>query len=191
MKAFFEQCLKDLEALTGKRQLAFWEMEAAKSPDAAKEGDRLIKVCIEGMLFACREFAFIPDDHKKRIIREQMVKDLVYDSLNGRTVYKWLAQAAAAYRTHSQFSEEDLIPRDENGNPTKPAPPEVAAKYEQQLLASLAWVGNQLPTVNELVEHIGEVKRVETGRQKFVIEGIEIYAMSREEAQKAFDATFK
>lgn len=192
MKEFFKQCLKDLEALAGKRQLAFWEMEAAKSEDAKKEGDRLIKVCIEGMLFACQDFTFIPDDHKKRIIREQMVKDAPnYDALNGATVYRWLARAATAYRTHSQFSEDDLIPRDKDGNPTEAAPPEVAAKYESQLLANLATIGNPLPTAQELAEHISEVKKKETGRQKFVIEDVEIWAMSLEEAQKAFDATFK
>ena len=39
--------------------------------------------------------------------------------------------------------------------------------------------------------NLKQVKRVETGRQKFVIEDVEIWAMSQEEAQKAFDATFK
>lgn len=207
MKEFFKQCLKDLEALAGKRQLAFWEIEAAKSEDAKKEGDRLIKVCIEGMLFACQDFTFIPDDHKKRIIREQMVKDAAnYDALNGATVYKWLARAATAYRTHSQFSESDLTPRDKDGNPTEAAPDEVGAKYLKELENNLA-VGHKVPqmtkeeielegqdrplkdpALNELRRQIGTQR---TPRQKFVIEGIEIMAVSQEEAQKAFDAIFK
>lgn len=183
MRDFFKQCLEDLEALTGNRQMYFF----ATDPD----GTRKLKVCLDGMVLAAKDYPYIPEDAQKKIIREQMVKDQNYEALNSRTVHKWLTAAANAYRTHSQFSTEDLTPRDQDGNPTEPAPPEVADKYYQQWLSSLAKIGNPLPTIEQITADLKEVKRVETGRQKFVIEGIEVWAANEKEAQKAFDATFK
>jgi hypothetical protein len=148
-------------------------------------------VCIDGMVIACKDYPFIPEEAQKKIIRDQMVKDQKYEALNSRTIHKWLTQASTAYMTHSQFTEADLMPRDENGNVTDPAPPEVAAEWEKKWLSSLAQVGTGLPTTEQIMEDLKRVKRVETGRRKFVIEGIEIWAMSNDEAQKAFDATFK
>lgn len=184
MKDFFIQCLKDLEPLTGLRQLFFLQNDL-------EDGERKKNVLIDGMILACKDYPFIPEVAQKKIIRDQMVKDQTYEALNSRTIHKWLTAASNAYRTHSQFTEADLMPRDENGNVTQPAPPEVAEKYEKQLLANLAKIGTGLPTMSEVKDHLKEVKKIETGRQKFVIEGIEIYAMNQAEAQKAFDSTFK
>jgi hypothetical protein len=180
-KAFLKGCLEDLEPLTGLRQLYFLQVD--------EDGKRKVDVLISGMLEACKKFDYIPLEAQQKIIRRMMVEDQKYDSLNSRTVFKWLTMAATAYRTHSQFSEEDLTPRDENGNPTEAAPPEVAEKYIQQLQASLAQIGN--PLVGRAEEILKDVKRKETGRQKFVIDGIEVWATSETEAQKAFNATFK
>lgn len=47
-----------------------------------------------------------------------------------------------------------------------------------------------LPSTPKL-DLLKEVKRKETGREKFVIEGIEIMATSKEEAEKAYKATFE
>ena len=183
MRDFFKQCLEDLEALTGNRQMYFF----ATDPD----GNRKLTVCLDGMVLAAKDYPYIPEESQKKIIREQMVKDQNYEALNSRTVHKWLTQAANAYRTHSHFTEDDLTPRDEEGKPTTPAPPEVADKYYQQWLSSLAKIGTGLPTIEQITADLKEVKRVETGRQKFVIEGVEIWAMNEKEAQKAFNATFK
>lgn len=179
MRDFFKQCLEDLEALTGNRQMYYFATDA--------DGQRKLKVCLDGMVLAANDYPFIPEEAKRKIIRDQMVKDQNYEALNSRTVHKWLTAAANAYRTHSQFTEDDLTPRDQLGNPAEPAPPEVADKYYQQWLASLVKIGNVLPTIEQIKADLKEVKRVETGRQKFVIEGIEVWAMNQEEAQKAFD----
>lgn len=187
MREFFKDCLKNLEAITGLRQLAFWEMEAAKDQVSA---ERKVEICISGMVEVCKDYPFIPEEAQKKIIRDQMVKDQKYEALNSRTIHKWLSAASNAYRTHSQFSEDDLLPKDENGQVTDPAPPEVAEKYIKQFQAGLAKVGTNLPTTEQILEDLKQVKRVETGRQKFVIEGVEIYAMSEQEARKAYDATF-
>ena len=183
MREFFKQCLEDLEALTGNRQMYFF----ATDPD----GQRKLKVCLDGMVLASKDYPYIPEESQQKIISEQMVKDQTYEALNSRTVHKWLTQASNAYRTHSHFTEEDLTPRDQDGRPTDPAPPEVADKYYQQWLASLAKIGTGLPTMEQITADLKEVKRIETGREKFVIQGLEVWAMNKEEAQKAFDATFK
>ena len=125
-----------------------------------------------------------------KIIRDQMVKDQNYDALNSRTIHKWLQGASNAFRTHSQFSEEDLMTRDKDGNLVPPAPPEVADRFIKEFQASLAQIGTQLPTVADIEKGLKEVKTKETGRQKFVIEGIEIWATSEDEAKKAYNATF-
>jgi len=184
MRDFFIQCLKDLESLTGLRQLFFLQSDL-------EDGERKKNVLIAGMILACKDYPFIPEEAQKKIIRDQMVKDQNYEALNSRTIHKWLTAAANAYRTHSQFTEDDLMPRDQNGKATEPAPPEVADKYYREWMASLAKVGDGMPTIGEIEDNLKQVKRVETGRQKFVIEDVEIWAMSQEEAQKAFDATFK
>lgn len=187
MKDFFEDCLKNLEAITGLRQLAFWEMEAAKDQVSAQ---KKLEVCIAGMVSASKDYPFIPQEAQKKIIRDQMVKDQKYDALNSRTIHKWLSAAANAYRTHSQFLEDDLTPRDKDGKPTEVAPPEVAEKYQKELMASLAQIGNGGLPAEKIIEKFKDVRRVETGRQKFVIKDMEVWAMSQEEAQKAYDATF-
>lgn len=184
MKDFFIQCLKDLEPLTGIRQLYFMQSDL-------EDGERKKNVLIYGMIAAAEDYPYIPEESKKKIIRDQMVKDQNYEALNGRTIHKWLNAAANAYRTHSQFTEADLLPRDKDGKPTEVAPPEVAEKYQKELMANLAQIGTGLPKVEQILEGFKEVRRVETGRQKFIIENIEIWAMNQEEAQKAYDATFK
>lgn len=139
MREFFKQCLEELEALTGNRQAYFF----ATDPD----GTRKMTVCIDGMVLACNDYPFIPEQTKKKIIRDQMVKDQTYEALNSRTVHKWLTAASNAYRTHSQFSESGLIPKDENGQVTQPASPEVADKYLEEFKANLANIGRPVPPV--------------------------------------------
>lgn len=183
MKDFFIQCLKDLESLTGLRQLFFLQSDL-------EDGERKKNVLIEGMVLACKDYPYIPEESQKKIIREAMVKDQNYEALNSRVIHKWLTQAANAYRTHSNFTEEDLTPRDQDGKPTTPAPPEIADKYYREWIASLAKIGSNAPTIEQIEADLKNVKRVETGRKKFIIEGLEVWAMNQEEAQKAFDATF-
>lgn len=139
MRDFLRQCLKDLQPLTGNRQLFFLESDL-------EDGVRKIEVCLAGMVAACKDYPYIPEDAQQKIIREQMVKDQQYEELNSRTIHKWLSQASRAYITHSQFSEDDLMPRDENGNIVPAAPPEVAEKYLSQFQAELVKVGNATRT---------------------------------------------
>lgn len=131
MKQFFKQCLDDLEALTGLRQLYFMEIDL-------ENGKRRIDTCLEGMILAARDYPYIPEEAQKKIIREQMVKDQTYEALNSRIVHKWLTASSSKY-----FRESGHIPEGKSGEAA--APPEVADKYAAQLLATLAGTGKHVP----------------------------------------------
>lgn len=184
MRDFFIKCLNELEAITGLRQLAFWEMEAAKDIQAGKsekEARNKFDVCVAGMVEASKKFPEIEEERQRKHVRRMMVEDTTYEALNSRTIYRWLNQYRQQQAPKAQLTEEDL---------SQVAPPEVADKYIKEFQESLAKVGTGMPTVTEIEQGLKEVKRKETGRQRFEIEGIEIWAMNHKEAQKAFDATF-
>jgi len=118
MKEFFLQCLKDLEPLTGKRQLAFWETEAGT--DLA-EAQRKINVCIEGMVNISKQFNYIPEESQQKIIRRMMLEDQQYESLNARTIHKWLDLHKDKFPVN-RISEDEMtpaIPFEETSQETK------------------------------------------------------------------------
>lgn len=123
MKDFLIQCLKDLEPLTGIRQLYFLEQD--------EDGQRKIDVTIEGMLIVSKQFEYIPVDAQRKIIRESMIKDQDYKQLDSRTLYKWLNGNASSYWAKSNEIEhfED-----------RPAEPlsEATQKMVTDFLSSLA-----------------------------------------------------
>jgi len=83
MKEFFIQCMKDLEPLTGIRQLFFMQSDI-------EDGQRKFDVLIKGMVSKAAEFDYIPEAVQKAIIKKMMVKDQEYDQLNSRVIDKWL-----------------------------------------------------------------------------------------------------
>lgn len=100
MKEFIEQCIKDQEAINGIRQLYFLEVD----PD----GERKLKITIQGILKTCEQFPYIPQEAQKKIISDQMVKDQDYDALNSRTVWKWFNQAKDVYWAKAQEPVEEV-----------------------------------------------------------------------------------
>lgn len=200
MKEFFQQCLEELEDVTGIRQL-HWLRQACDDQSAF---DKRKKILIDSMVTVCLQFPYIPEKAQQKVIRKMMIEDQQYEGLNSRTIHKWLTLASNSYRTHSQFNEDDLTPRDSEGKPTDPAPPEVAEKYIEQLKEIIANTGRKVPQVSEEeIQAEGKIRdpqiaklkeQIGTGginpRPKFVIEGVEIQASSKEEAQKAYNATF-
>ena len=98
MKEFLKQCFRDLEALTGIRQLYFFEVDP--------EGERKLDICIQGILKVCEMYPYIPEEAQKKIIREQMVKDQDYEALNSRTVWKWFDKAKDIYWNRKEERQE-------------------------------------------------------------------------------------
>lgn len=86
---FITHSLFELEPLTGIRQLYFLSQDP--------EGEKKIDVLVRGILHTCDQFPYIPDEAKKKIIRERMIEDQDFDAFNSRTVYKWLNSAKEVY----------------------------------------------------------------------------------------------
>lgn len=97
MKDFFENCLRDLEALTGKRQVYYWQTETDTDSTGKAKGMRKFEVCVNGMVIQSGNFSYIPEADQKRIITEMMVKDQDYEALNSSVIYKWLAMYKDKY----------------------------------------------------------------------------------------------
>lgn len=173
MRDFFRQCLNELEDRTGLRQLFFLKSQCANEA----EFDKRVNIILDSMVYASKSFSYIPEESQQKYILRMMVEDQDYDHLDSRTVHKWLNLHKDKHMTTPKITEEEMTP----------APPEVAEKYIEQFKEAVLKVGN--PVIE--VPSLEETKRVETGRSKFVIEGIEIYATSEAEAKKAYDATFK
>lgn len=117
MKEFFESCLKDLEPVAGVKQYIYWQIEAGKGPDAKKEVTRQIEVCVKGMMLTCEQFTDITEEKQKKVIRRMMVEDNTYESMNSRTIYKWLNQYRQQQAPVSQYVEQDLTPEQKKVSP--------------------------------------------------------------------------
>lgn len=144
MKEFFIECLKDLESLTGLRQLYFLQSDL-------EDGERKKNVLIQGMILAAQDYPYIPEDAQKKIIRDQMVKDQNYDALHARVIHRWLGGASAKYwNGQPQETEKKEAPI---------APPEVADQYIKQIQENIARSGRKVPAMTkEEIEKFGQEK---------------------------------
>lgn len=141
MKDFFRQCLEDLEAKTGLRQL-YWLQQ---NPD----DERQVNIVLDSMVIVSREFSYIPEEDQRRIITEMIVKDQDYDSLNSRVIYKWLNQRRDHYWINGKADEE--IPRVVHTAEQE----ENIRKISSEWLAKLS--GNFTPEYKGLAD---EIKRI-------------------------------
>lgn len=194
MREFFRQCLKDLEALTGKQQLRYWEIEAASDDSGiANEAPRKVEICISGMVFVSKEFDYIPESDQQKIIRKCMITDSQnYDSLTSAVIYKWLNQHASVYWSQKgRITEEQM---------TTPATDEQVDYWVNEFKRLNLEVGKQVPKLTP--EELGQIKDPilkdarktfpkHEARPEFIInEGFVVNASNEYEARKAFEATF-
>ncbi len=109
MKDFFEQCLRDLEPLTGKRQVYYWQTETEPDATGKPKGARKFELCVMGMVTQSKLFSYIPEADQKRIISEMIVKDQEYESLNSSAVFKWLSMYKDKYFTDANAPDPDKL----------------------------------------------------------------------------------
>jgi hypothetical protein len=156
MNEFLKQCFRDLEAITGIRQLYFFEVD----PD----GERKLDVCIKGILKTCEQFPYIPEQAQQKIIREQMVKDQDYDALNSRTVWKWLNQNKDLWWAKSQ----EPVPEVKDAGPLSPETEKLIRDWQVSLLNG---IGKERPLFKErLADEMAKIKEEDKSR----LEGKEI-----------------
>lgn len=182
MKDFFTQCMKDLFAITGIEQVKWMQNDLVN-------GKRDFDLCVESMVQVSAKFEYISEEDQQVIIRRMMVEDKQYKGLNSRTVWGWLdMHKDTYYRGQTHFEETEH----------NPAPPEVADKYMQEWKQSLEKIGN--PEIVNGLKTLREERGTfvtgtdsigyQMGKTKFVINDIEIFADSQEQAQKMYDETF-
>lgn len=105
MKTFFLNLLNRLYSLAGLRQL---ENIQASSADPNKEISELISDLDD----VCKNFSFIPDEEKKKILHKAVITDPKITSLNAAFVYRHLAANADRFFTQ-QHHQPDNKPQPE------------------------------------------------------------------------------
>ena len=178
LREFFKEELKTLHLKTGLQQyFKLQEME---------NWEKQFEILLNSLELACKEFHYIPDAEKQKIIAENIIRDQNYTSLNSRVVWGWLnANKNIYWECQSDYQE---ITRE-------PAAPEVAEKYIDQLFSNIAKIGkpaNSFP-VNQTQRDSGNT--IVTGKeyiaykanlQKFICDGIEIPAVDEASARKQY-----
>lgn len=167
MRDFYKQVLKDFHLYCGNRsQMRDWEDE-----EISKLLDILVKVS--------EAYNFIPEAGQKAIIEAQLIKDNDYTTLNARTVGKWFEQNGKHY-----FKEAAHVETKSNAVPVEG---EARDKWIQTYLTALANTETNFTQPGES-GHKGSGTRLRdnieqaTGIKRYVIDGIEIYAISEDEA---------
>jgi hypothetical protein len=158
MKQFFEQCLRDLEALTGKRQVYYWQTETDTDSSGKAKGARKFEVCVQGMVIQSQNFPYIPEEDQKRIITEMIVKDQDYEALNSSVIYKWLAMYKDKYFMAANAPEPKPM------HQHTPEELERIDKLAQEYLAQLA--GAFQPSFKGIEKDMEAIKREDAERIK-------------------------
>jgi len=156
MKQFFEQCLRDLEALTGKRQVYYWQTETDTDSSGKAKGARKFEVCVQGMVIQSQNFPYIPEEDQKRIITEMIVKDQDYEALNSSVIYKWLSMYKDKYFMAANAPEPEPM------HQHTPEELERIDKLAQEYLAQLA--GSFQPSFKGIEKDMEAIKREDEAR---------------------------
>lgn len=101
MRDFFKQELKTLKAKTGLNQYETF----SSMPDAEVQ----LKALLDGMVSVCSGFNYIPDDHKKEIIKAAIITDPDFTGLYARVVFKWLQAKNNLYFKEEAHQKEKSV----------------------------------------------------------------------------------
>lgn len=103
MRAFLKSELETLKAKTGLLQYE----KMSQDPDAVNQ----IRIMLDSIMEVFKEFHFIPDNDKKRIIQENIIRDQEFQGLNSRVVWRWLnAQKDKYYKELAHRESESGAP---------------------------------------------------------------------------------
>lgn len=167
MRPFFLQLLQDLYNLCGLRQ---WENINLQDE---KEAKMQINALLDALCLTADRFPEIPEEVKKRIIKEAVISDIEFNSLNARIVYKWLSLNRNKYfeESHHKESKQALI----NQQPivVGEARDEWLNKWKQEIGAVTA---KKVPalTADEIQEEGKEKPKQPTYRSHYTPEQLEI-----------------
>lgn len=138
MRSFFKSELETLKAKTGLNQYETF----SNMPDAPHQ----IKILLDSMILVCQEFHFIPDEDKKRIIREMITRDQEFTGLNSRVIWRWLNAKKDQYYKELAHREAEA------GEP--PLTGEARDKAIQEYLNAILQVDNNFKVSNDKYSEI-------------------------------------
>lgn len=110
MRNFFKSELENLHIKTG--LLQYFKLSEMTDADGNPDGERQLKLLLDTLVQVCEEFSYIPDNDKKRIIQQAILRDTDYTGINPRQVWKWLNLEKGKY-----FKEEAHRPMESNTKP--------------------------------------------------------------------------
>lgn len=103
MRDFFKSEFKTLKLKTGLNQY--------ENLCALEDAENQIKLLLDMLVRVCDDFAYIPDNDKKRIIQEGIYRDTEFTQLVPRVVWKWLnAQSAKYFKEAAHIKPEKEAP---------------------------------------------------------------------------------
>jgi len=138
MRDFFKSELETLKAKTGLNQYETF----SNMPDAAHQ----IKILLDSMVLVCQEFHFIPDEDKKRIIKESITRDQEFTGLNSRVIWRWLNAKKDQYYKELAHREAEA------GDP--PLTGEARDRAIQEYLNAILQVDNNFKVSNDKYSEI-------------------------------------
>lgn len=126
MKAFFEQCLRDLHRLTGLKQY----LEICNKPTEAEAKEEMDTI-VAGMVRVSEKFSYIPQDAQKRIVAHQIVSDPEMYALNAKIIFKWFNAVSDKYWHESGHLETNAdLQKESNAIPLEQCKPEIQKEFK-------------------------------------------------------------
>lgn len=208
---FFNAELEALELKTGSNQFA----RIMALPEGEKELVRLVEILVT----TCMQPPFdqMSAEIKMRVIQDQMIKDNSFaappfgqlSGFNQRIVWKWLnahwqmysrafelqiVEEKITYAQYLKKCERLEIPPMTEVEFNTPLTEERKQEYLEQIKRNLSGIQDPEKTPrSEFRKRYGEsaLPGYYASKQKFVINGIEIYAESEEEAQAMYKSTIE
>jgi len=206
MKEFYIQCLKDLYALTGIKQVQWMLMDTTRvdpnDKDSQTNGERNFDLCVAGMIEQSKSFSYIPEEAQQKIILKMMVEDKDYEMMNSRTVYKWLNMFRDSYFTQHNTPTE---------TPRVVLTPEASARVDKLLEQYKTSLTDFRPRYGNLAEEKAKITEEDKDRiegkksyakeyytqrnqkqnlRTFNVDGIEIPAKDEDDARKQYVYAF-
>lgn len=161
MKAFFEQCLRDLHRLTGLKQY----MEICNKPTEAEAKEEM-DIIVAGMVRVSDKFNYIPNDAQKRIVTHQIVSDAEMYALNAKIVYKWFNAVSDKYWHESGHLETNALREGQKEN-AEPISEKTQAMINRFMAELAGGTIQSVPKVSVLeMEKIKSEDEIKQGRSK-------------------------
>jgi hypothetical protein len=166
-----------------------YEIFGVRQTDEDKMSDEDIKFLLDGLCQVSKNYAYIPEAEQKKIISACMISDKTYRNINLRLVAGWLEQNGKKY-----FTEVAHIPTEIT---KPPLTGQARDKAIQEYLDAIARAETNFTSamtegrgakMREQLDKAG-VKFDESKDERynpvksFIVDGIEIYAKSQEEAE--------